>query len=536
MLLGALLAPLGPPARAAQGPQKWAVVVGINRYQSKSITPLEYAEADAREFSRTLTSVAGFPAQNVFLFTTDQSGYEYPTRTNIAFRFDYLIRQMGPQDTLVVYFSGHGVEVDGQSFLLTAEADSRSLLTLQQSALHARDLFGWLGNSKAGQVLLVVDACRNDPISGKGTDDNKMTEALARDLTLLKREASPAVQVVPSTATLFACSAGQRSYEWSDKGHGFFTYYLVEGLKGKAAGPDGRVTLQSLVSYVQKEVADSSSRWTLQRQVPWLRYEGPGADQWELARVAPGSVVTTRPDAEMEARLREAEERARREAEARKEAEARAQKAEEARRLAEQKARDAEQARLEAESKSAAAETARREAEANPSDPLKAEKARQSEAEQRAAEARYRQAEEERAKASDAAGLLNQVLALEARIEGRSNVASGILFVSQKEGAPYNTIRAALKAAPEGARILVSPGTYREDLDFLRGVEIEGEGQDKVIIEGKLSAIAPVRLRSLTVVGELQNKERFELVDAHVEKDLVQPLDLPNRPTVFRKK
>ena len=30
-------------------------------------------------------------------------------------------------------------------------------------------------------------------------------------------------------ATLYACSVGERAYEWADKEHGVFSYYLVTG-------------------------------------------------------------------------------------------------------------------------------------------------------------------------------------------------------------------------------------------------------------------------------------------------------------------
>lgn len=265
----------------ASTPRRWAVVIGLDTYENAGVSPLKYAVADARALADTLRASAGFAPRDVFELTSDKSGDEAPTRTNIAFRFDYLAREIQPGDELLVFFSGHGLEIGGQTFLLTREADPRSLRTLQQSALHARDLVSWLQATRAAKVLLVVDACRNDPSASRSLGDNPLSETLARDLDVVEvPDASSAP--LASVATLFACSAGQRSYEWNDQGHGFFTYFLVEGLRGQAADPQGKVTLGSLVGYVQREVADASQRWALQRQQPWLRYEGPGADLWVL--------------------------------------------------------------------------------------------------------------------------------------------------------------------------------------------------------------------------------------------------------------
>lgn len=283
LLAGLLL--LTSSAHAA-APRRWAVVIGVDRYANGGIAPLEYAVADARSLAETLRSTGAFAADDVFELTSDRAGEEAPTRTNVAFRFDYLARQMKPGDELVVFFSGHGLEMDGETFLLTQEADPRSRLTLQQSALQPRDLFRWVQATRAGKVLLVVDACRNEPAMSRGMGDNALTPGLARDLALVSTGGGAAAGPT-ATATLFACSSGQRSYEWRDRGHGFFTYFLVEGLRGGAADAAGHVTLAGLVDYVQRETARASERWTLHRQEPWLRYEGPGAHLWVLREGAP---------------------------------------------------------------------------------------------------------------------------------------------------------------------------------------------------------------------------------------------------------
>ncbi len=512
ILLALLTLAISLPARA----DKWAVVVGINHYQSDTISPLRYAEADARDFAAALQKSGGFPEKNIFLFTGDQKGAMAPTRTNLAFRFDYLIRTMGPNDTLVVYFAGHGLEMDGQSFLLTSEADARSLLTLQQSALHARDLYGWISQSKANQVLLLVDACRNDPVSGRGDDQNKMSENMARDLTLVRTTASAPVNPTPASyATLFACSSGQRSYEWSDKGHGFFTFYLVQGLSGAAAGTDGRVTLQSLVSYVQNEVSDASNRWALKQQMPWLRYEGPGADRFELAKVAvappppvavkPQPVVTPQPVATPEP-------------------------------VATPKPVATPQP------VAAPQPVATPKAVATP-EPVVTHTPEPVVTPQPVAVATPQPVATPRPQpvATPAPQPVEAVLLTDpsAPKPPASSQSSSVpvlamepvtptvkeLRVSQAPGSTLTSLRRAVKLAPYGAHILVMDGTYKEDIEVLRGCTIEG--LDKVTIVGTVSTIAPATLINLTIVGEVQHPERFTFDKVEIrtedEKDNLGP-------------
>ncbi|MEW6282462.1 MAG: caspase family protein [Candidatus Eremiobacterota bacterium] len=408
---------LGLAAGAGEPGRKWAVVVGVNDYKSETITPLRYAEADAKAFAAALEKSVGFPAENIFLFTTDQTGTSAPTRANLAARFDQLMRAMGPNDTLVIYFSGHGVEREGQSFLLTCETDARTAVTLRQTALKAQDLFGWVASSRANQVLLVVDACRNDPIQGsRGMDPNPLSPALARDLTLLGGPQAVPQATPPTYATLFACSSGQRSFESAEKGHGFFTYYLVQGLEGKAAGPNGVVTLQSLVNYVQREVTDAAAAGALQPQTPWLRYEGPGADNWQLAMGSSGTTVLSAP---------------------------------------------------------------------RPAVALDCSEVR----------------------------------------------------VSQEPGSPFTSLRSALKQVPYGGRIVLAPGTYHENVDILRGVEIVGEAPG-VVIHGVVTSIAPATLRNLTVRGQVDHKERFTFDRVQFEMDQEERRDedtgVPFHPSLCR--
>ena len=45
------------------------------------------------------------------------------------------------------------------------------------------------------------------------------------------------------SATLYACNVEKRAYEWAEKKHGVFSYYLLEGLNGEAVNSQGKVTI-----------------------------------------------------------------------------------------------------------------------------------------------------------------------------------------------------------------------------------------------------------------------------------------------------
>lgn len=262
-------------ALAAPDPRKWAVVVGVDEYQRSGVSDLKFAVSDANLFAQALVDTVGVPRDQLFLYTTEsKTPAEMPRLTNLVYRLEWLKERVKPDDTVFFYFAGHGVESEGETFLLMDNADNRSKSTLTVSTLNASLLFDLLEECKARDTLVVLDACRNDPTAGRGSEDNPLTESLARGLVFKPVAGETRTR---NLATLFACNVGQRSYEWPEKGHGFFTYYLVEGLKKQ-----NKVTLGGLSTYVREQVARASAS-AGDTQQPTLRYEGPGPERWVLA-------------------------------------------------------------------------------------------------------------------------------------------------------------------------------------------------------------------------------------------------------------
>lgn len=293
LLFGIIVAITACGARGADEGQKWALLVGIDRYQVPEVTPLRFAVADVRSVAETLIKVAGFPSDHVFLLTSDQPAESIPTRPNIAFRLSWLAERVKPTDSVVFFFSGHGMVergIDGQmvSYLLTSESDPRKMETLEWSALKTADVKSLLKRLKSRHLLVCFDACRNDPRAGRGSGENPMTAGLARDLAVTGRPQEVGV-LDPVWATMYACNTGQRSYEWNEKGHGFFTYRLVEGLRGAAADQQGHVTLGSLNDYLESQVPRDTERTLGVQQVPLTKSEGTGVNKWVLATVKPST-------------------------------------------------------------------------------------------------------------------------------------------------------------------------------------------------------------------------------------------------------
>jgi tetratricopeptide (TPR) repeat protein len=253
--------------------KRYALVIGIDQYQDGLITSLKGATNDAKALADALARYAGFPQDQIILLTSDQQPGKQPTRAIILGQLA-LLRNIVPKDgMLLVAFAGHGIERGGTAYLLPSDARVSDIALLEDTAISITQMKERIRATGVDQVMLILDACRNDPVSGRGSADNPLTEAYAKGFNFDVRN-----REVKAVVTLFATSPGQRAYEFDDKQQGYFTYTLIEALKGKAANDNGEVTLASLVKYLQHEVPRQVRIALGREQKPYVLIDGYKAD------------------------------------------------------------------------------------------------------------------------------------------------------------------------------------------------------------------------------------------------------------------
>ncbi len=216
--------------------ERLAIVVGINKYSY--FNNLKYAVPDARAIKETLESKGNFEVR----YYVDDSP-KSPDKSNImqALRDAEDDVKQGFVKTLVVYFAGHGVEINGNHYLITASTYPKDL---PETAISLNEVISILNEAKKkSKVMLFLDACRTDP-THRGSSDSRIWKS---DIN------SHGLAILKSTAE------GQYSYEMPDLGHGVYTYYLNKGLEGEADS-DGN----GFVSYdeLRKYVRDSMYEWS----------------------------------------------------------------------------------------------------------------------------------------------------------------------------------------------------------------------------------------------------------------------------------
>lgn len=269
--------------------ERHALLVGVDEYeQTNFIRPLKAAGADAEALGKALGEVSQVKPDHLRILTS-KSGIK-PTNTNILYELEQLGKNVSAGDTVYFFFSGHGVEIGGTTYLLPSNCDSRTEATLRLSAIPTSAILSVLSSLKASNLILVFDMCRSDPLRSSRDADPRaesLTERQIRELVMTpnlsggsgtKVSAPEARQVV----TFFSCSPGQKSYEWGSKNRGYFSYFFEQALRGQAS-TKGEIRVGDLQNFVKAKVEAAVKQNENASQVPFIKLEGPNPVQFPLA-------------------------------------------------------------------------------------------------------------------------------------------------------------------------------------------------------------------------------------------------------------
>jgi uncharacterized caspase-like protein len=245
--------------RGAARAEKYALLVGVRDYRLKFYQgTLKYTEEDVEDLARVLRD-DGFARENIRVLSqwakADNPALA-PTSGNIRSWLEHWTARCSPDDTLVVAFSGSGVQYGAppQYCFLPEDAD----LNQPESLLNQDELFETLNRCPARVKLLLLDTCQE-----------ALTPKQTHNVTPPKWRTPP--KPAPGLAALFACSPGEISLEHDQLRHGIFSHFVLEGLRGKAdENKDGVIRLDELSKFAQEGVRDFTKKQALPRQNPTL--------------------------------------------------------------------------------------------------------------------------------------------------------------------------------------------------------------------------------------------------------------------------
>ncbi|BAY98554.1 peptidase C14 caspase catalytic subunit p20 [Tolypothrix tenuis PCC 7101] len=225
-------------------PKLWLMLVGVNQYQEAQLPNLNYSAIDCQGLAEALTEATSqFAQKNLRIY--HDFAVDLPSLANIRHSLQEITSAAAPGDTILFYFSGHGI-VDDQSqevFLCLGDTQKSDLVN---TGLALQELLQLLAKGGVQHQLVWLDACHSGGMTLRGAVRENFLNPTPKLVEILQQKAAKS----KGFYALLSCDNDQQSWEFAELGHGVFTYYLMRGLQGEAANNQGLISVDSLYRYV----------------------------------------------------------------------------------------------------------------------------------------------------------------------------------------------------------------------------------------------------------------------------------------------
>jgi len=217
-------------SHAAEGSQerRVALVVGNAKYET---SPLTNPTNDSADIAAKLKSY----------------GFDVVYRENLKMRqIGSMLREfktkLAPGATALVFYAGHGLQVRGENYFPTVDADIQSEEDIQNQSIGLKQVMDILEEAKTRTNIVLLDACRNNPFGRK-------TRSLSRGLA--------SVNAPSGTLIAYSTRPGSVAEDGSGR-NGLYTEQLLKVI-------DSRKPIEQVLKQLVTSVKASSKG----RQEPW---------------------------------------------------------------------------------------------------------------------------------------------------------------------------------------------------------------------------------------------------------------------------
>lgn len=214
---------------AAVAAPRRALVIGNDSYPGQA---LSNARNDARSIAEALSEM-GYKTS----LALDSS------RTQLVLEIENFVDSVQPGDTAVVYYAGHGLQVDGENYLVPVDFHVSDEVDAKHQGYSLSRVLEKLSAHGATTQIVVLDACRNNPFISSRSLSGGWADMVTSAGTFLA----------------FGTAPGSTASDDPLASHGLFTLSLLKFLKTSP------LDVESMFQKVRLDVIRSSGG----RQVPW---------------------------------------------------------------------------------------------------------------------------------------------------------------------------------------------------------------------------------------------------------------------------
>lgn len=222
--------------------KKFALLIGVSRFEDKRIHALNAPESDVTHLAETLRNPQIGEFDSVELSINEP--YDAIRRKIVS-----LVNNRETDDLIMLYYSGHGVLAFDSLYFTARNSD---LDHIAAAGFRSREIKEFLDSCRCKRQVLILDCCHAGDFAGDGyksaARDSLVTEQTFGGFGRVVMMASSALQTAPDGP------AGPNSISP-------FTHFLLEGLRDGAASPDDEfISAQAVADYAERRMRASDPK------------------------------------------------------------------------------------------------------------------------------------------------------------------------------------------------------------------------------------------------------------------------------------
>ncbi|MGE0285358.1 MAG: caspase family protein [Bradyrhizobium sp.] len=241
-------------AKTATPPNLFVLAVGVNDYYDSRLR-LTHAVPDATALAEGFKKAGSGLYASVEVKTVLDSDV---TLANLDKVFAEMSQKVSPRDVFMFFLAGHGKTKSGRYYFLPRDFRYEDDNSIEKAGIGQDKFQAWFASIRARKSILLYDTCESGSLTGtnaRGSDVderlgalNRMARATGRTFLTATTDDAPALE--------------------GFRGHGVFTYALLDALDRADVNKNGLIEVSELADYIDQKVPDYSYEAFKLRQIP----------------------------------------------------------------------------------------------------------------------------------------------------------------------------------------------------------------------------------------------------------------------------
>lgn len=252
--------------------KRWALVIGINNYQSRFIEPLSMPCYDAKLIEDTLKNEGKF---DIVIRMTDDifpSSPKYPSKKNIYKILQQISDDIQENDNFLLFFSGYTIKVsENKTHLVTADC---TLNDIKDSSISISEISNICNLNNLKNTMFFIDGYK----IVTSIKVKHLLPAPPENKKSLLHLPQIKTDELPNNSLIFQATS-EKDFTAKNKQsihtpYGIFAYYLCDGLRGAANfSNDNIIHIDNLITFVKQKII-SWSLWHPKQCIPTEDFVG----------------------------------------------------------------------------------------------------------------------------------------------------------------------------------------------------------------------------------------------------------------------